>query len=282
MTTAFHYQHIKSIYGPRGYTIKRNQQVHPRVKKFFATASNSSHSKIVAVDVINDPIEIVQYGELYTMFRSSHMPVDIVVLANFTPVGATFISNAKRSGIGIIAVENERASLISEPNYDSLIVSDINHRALECIESINLASTKYGFCLFKDLKVVSRCFKEITAIPTTPEDANGLLLRLGTVLDEIDMVKLQKALGRTDIPGSLNNLIPFLRQIGKPVPNSIQDLKDIYTARSTRFPTHSNPKAYKGAVRSLTGKSNPTEDELCWSCLNKFLNGLIELRDALK
>ena len=282
MTTASHYQHVKNVYGPRGYTIKRNQQVHPRVKKFFATASNSSHSKIVAIDVINDPMEIGQYGELYTMFRSSRMPVDIVIVANFTPVGATFISNAKHSGIGIIAVENGRASLISEPNYDSLIVSDINHRALECIESINLTSAKHGFPLFKDLKVVSKCFEEITSIPTTPKDTNDLLLRLGTVLDEIDTLKLKKALGRKDIPGSLNNLIPFLKQIGKPVPNSIDDLKAIYTARSTRFPTHSNPKAYKGAVKFLTGKGNPTEDELCWCCLNKFLNGLIELRDALK
>ncbi len=280
MPTPEHYQYIKDIYSPLGYKVRKNQEVHPKAKKFFATASNSS--KIIAVDVIDDPVEIKQIGELYSLFRSSNMPVDLVVLANFDPVSAAFITTARKSGVGVIAVEGGIASLVSDPNYDMLILSDIKLRAFGAIESINFSSIKYGFKLFRNLKMIKRCLDEITSIPTTAKDTNNLLQSLSTIMDDIDVTQIKKTIKRNDVQGSLNNLKIFFNYIGKRAPNSISDLQAIHAARSTKFPNHSNMRDYHRAVRSLTGKNDPTEDELSKCCLNKFLNGLIEIRDTLK
>ena len=278
---------VARYYQTLGFRVKNDARIDTRIsEKFFIVASNPDGK--IGVVFLNQTEGKHYSGNYERMLEMSRLlnaiqstRLKMCILATSERTVSTFFKHAKKAGIGILFLENEEVIERLAPEYNRIEAKTIKEQLFDSIQSVNIITQgRWGFWLIDSNE---EQIKGITLPCSGEMDMTAFLLEIATIIDSIDTNKLKKKTGR--MPNN-STVVDYLKRFmvleGFRIPNrAFETLRALKRLRNNREPVHRGRK-YKSLCRKLTGKPNPTNEELSQSCINRLYCALLEIRNAIR
>jgi hypothetical protein len=161
-------------------------------------------------------------------------------------------------------------------------ISDIVDEIVETRRYINqVFEHKFNTKLFKENE---KAICDIRKLCSNEEEFNNRIMALALLIDQIEVDELKKKVKGTYGTGSINLLETFLKEN---FPNYdkriIQNLRQIYTLRSKKYPVHPDDKKFIEAMKYFGITTFPPDWEELWErVLRGYLESLQKLLELIK
>jgi hypothetical protein len=161
-------------------------------------------------------------------------------------------------------------------------ISDIVDEIVETRRYINqVFEHKFNTKLFKENE---KAICDIRKLCSNEEEFNNRIMALALLIDQIEVDELKKKVKGTYGTGSINLLEIFLKEN---FPNYdkriIQNLRQIYTLRSKKYPVHPDDKKFIEAMKYFGITTFPPDWEELWErVLRGYLESLQKLLELIK
>jgi hypothetical protein len=161
-------------------------------------------------------------------------------------------------------------------------ISDIVDEIVETRRYINqVFEHKFNTKLFKENE---KAICDIRKLCSNEEEFNNRIMALALLIDQIEVDELKKKVKGTYGTGSINLLETFLKEN---FPNYdkriIQNLRQIYTLRSKKYPVHLDDKKFIEAMKYFGITTFPPDWEELWErVLRGYLESLQKLLELIK
>jgi hypothetical protein len=140
---------------------------------------------------------------------------------------------------------------------------------------------KFNTKLFKENE---KAICDIRKLCSNEEEFNNRIMALALLIDQIEVDELKKRIRGTYEKGSINLLETFLKE-NFPNYNKriIQNLRQIITLRSKKYPVHPDDKKFIGAMNYFGIATFPPDWEELWErALRGYLEALQKLLEIIK